>query len=218
METKNFSKSEAIRFGWDTAKGNFFFFLALSFIMLLVVAPPLIAVQLFGGGSLVPFLLIITSFGLSIIMQMGYIKILLKFVDNKKGELGDLFSCTHLFVRYVLASSLYFLIVFGGLLLFIIPGIIWAIKFQFYPYLIVEKSMGPIEALRKSSKITQGVKWNLLLFSCVVALVNMGGSLAVIGSLWTVPTTMVATAFVYRKLLNQAEGAQPIEMQRSPVH
>ena len=56
METKNFSKSEAIRFGWDTAKGNFFFFLALSFIMLLVVAPPLIAAQLFGGGSLVPFL------------------------------------------------------------------------------------------------------------------------------------------------------------------
>ena len=73
-------------------------------------------------------------------------------------------------------------------------------------------------AFRKSSKITQGIKWNLLLFSCVVALVNMGGSLAVIGSLWTVPTTMVATAFVYRKLLNQAEGAQPIEMQRSPVH
>ena len=90
-----------------------------------------------------------------------------------------------------------------GIILLIILGIILAIKFQFFGYFIVDKGDGPIEALKKSSAITTGAKWNLFLLYLLLLLINLLGAIfLLIGLFVTIPTTMVAIAFVYRKLLN----------------
>ncbi|MEA3324508.1 MAG: hypothetical protein U9Q37_05135 [Euryarchaeota archaeon] len=67
---------------------------------------------------------------------------------------------------------LYGFIVVGGLILLTIPGIIWAIKFQFFDYLIVDKGLGPIDALEKSSEITRGVKWDLFITEHIYRITN----------------------------------------------
>ena len=88
----------------------------------------------------------------------------------------------------------------------IIPGIIWAIKFQFYDYLIIDKKLGPIEALKKSAVITKGAKGNLFVFGLLLGGINLLGAICLlIGLFAAIPTTLVAKAFVYRKLLAQVE-------------
>ena len=91
----------------------------------------------------------------------------------------------------------------------IVPGIIWAIKFQYYGYFIVDKGLGPIKALEASSELTDGIKWDLFLFGLLLFCINILGLLCLlIGSFATVPTTMLAYTFVYRKLESQLRDAQ----------
>ena len=89
-----------------------------------------------------------------------------------------------------------------GLILLIIPGIYLAIKYQFFSFLIVDKNMGIMESFKKSEEMTQGVKMNLLLFSLALAGINILGALVfLVGLIVTIPTTVMATVYVYRKLL-----------------
>jgi uncharacterized membrane protein len=83
-----------------------------------------------------------------------------------------------------------------------------AIKFRFYRYFIIDQRLGPIEALKRSYEITAGSEWELFLFYLLIIGVNLLGALACgIGLLATVPASMVAEAFVYRKLLTAKETA-----------
>jgi uncharacterized protein DUF975 len=213
MATKKFSRGEAIEFGWNTMKSNLGFFIGLLIIVGLIYAVLQTINELTRRNAPVLFIIFsIASLFIQGVIQMGLIRIALRFSDNEKGEFADLFCCFSLFFKYLLGSILYILIVLVGMVLLIIPGIIWAIEFQFFSYFIVDKNLGPIEALKRSSAITDGAKWNLFLFWLLLAGINFLGALAfLIGLFATIPTTMVALAFIYRKLLPQTDVAQTPE-------
>jgi uncharacterized membrane protein len=209
MTTKNFSKSEAVRFGWDTMKSNLGFFIVLLIAVgLLYTVPPIIVGIVMEANVFLGLILRIADIVLGIIISMGLVKIALRFCDKEKGRFSDLFSQYRLFFNYLFASILYNLIVFGGMLLLIVPGIIWGIKFCFFDYFVVDKRLGPIEALKRSSAITRGVKWDLFVFFLMLTGINLLGALCLlIGLFAAIPTTWVAQAFVYRRLLAQTEIA-----------
>ena len=210
MATHEFSSKEAIRFGWDTMKGNIGFFIGLMMVVAPISLVPQIIRDVVGeDASVLSIIGQIVFLVFDIILTMGLIKIALRFCDNEKGRFADLFSCYPLFIKYISGIILYILIVFGGMILLIIPGIIWGVKFQLFEYFIVEKGLGPIESLKKSAEITTDVKWDLFLFQILLGLINLLGVLAfIIGLFATLPTTALAIAFVYRKLLAQTEFAQ----------
>jgi len=206
MTTKNFSISEALYFGWATTKSNLGFFIKLLIIIgPLLFIPNIIAREALEINTFLGIILHIAGYVLTILVSIELVKITLIFYDYNKGQLKDLFSEYRLFFKYLLANIIYVLIILGGLLLFIIPGIIWAIKFQFFPHLIVDKKLEPIEALKQSSAITRGIKWQLLAFLLVVVIINVLGILFLVGLFITIPITILAMAFVYRKLLAQTE-------------
>ena len=205
---QKFSKGEAIRFGWETVKSNFWLFIGVLIVTGLINGVPG-AVSDAIDVPLLVVLIALASFVVNMVVSIGLIRFSLRFCDNEKGKFSDLFAHFNLFFKYFFASILYGLIILGGTMLLVIPGIIWAIKFQFYGYLIVEGS-GPIEALKKSWAITAGSKWNLFLFGLLLGLVNLLGLICLfIGLLVTIPITMVAIASVYRKLLAGADETQP---------
>lgn len=199
------SKKEVLKFGFETTKANIKFFI----LVLLVSASIQIISSWISNAvpeeqSLISFLVGIIIWVVASVVAVGQLKIALKFIDKQKAEVTDLFSYYKLALKYMAGSILFGLIVAVGFILLIIPGIIWSIKFQFYSYLIADKGMGPIEALKMSWQMTKGVKWNLFLFGLLTTLINIAGALAlVIGLIITIPTTTIATASVYRKLLNQ---------------
>lgn len=204
-----FSKSEAIKFGWQKMKENFWFFV----IVLIVVAAIQFLPNMFGGfqgqnGSQTGLLVVIISilaFVIKMVIDMGLLKIALNIHDNKKPDYSELYKNYPLFLKYFIASLLYGLAVGIGFILLIVPGIIFALKLQYYGFLIVDKGMGPIAALKKSWEMTKGVKWNLFLLGLLLGLINVAGAIVLlIGLFATIPTTLVANAYVYRKLLNHA--------------
>lgn len=201
--SNKFVISEAVQFGWDTTKSNIGFFIGLLIVAgLIQYVPDIIAAIIEADAPTLSIIIRIASFVLSVIIAMGLIKICLRFCDGEKGEVSDLFSCYPLFFDYLIGSILYGLIVVVGLILLIIPGIIWAIKFQFFDYLIVDEGLGPVDALEKSSEITRGVKWELFLLDILLVIINLLGFLClVVGLFVSIPVTMVAMAFVYRELV-----------------
>ena len=209
MATQKFSIGEALAFGWETMKSNLGFFIGLLIAWgLLYTVPAIIAGMVMEANVFLGVILHIADLALTLVISMGLVKVALRFCDQEKGRFSDLFSQRRLFFKYLFALILYGLIVFGGTLLLIVPGIIWGIKFWFFDYFVIDKKMGPIEALKKSYAVTTGVKWNLFVFFLALTGINLLGALCLlIGLFATIPTTMVAWAFVYRKLLAQAEVA-----------
>ena len=221
---KRFSKREAVAFGWETATHNLPFFVGLLLAVGALYAIP----NLLGrfaeawvrgipeSFQTLPFkllsaftvvIVVAAAFVAQFVGQLGLLKIALRFCDGEKGRFSDLFSCFPLFFTYLFGSLLYGLIVVGGVLLLIVPGIIWAIQFQFYAYAIIDKGLGPIAALKYSSRITRGAKWDLFLFGFLTGLVILLGAVALwIGLFAPIPTAMVASGSVYRKLQPPAES------------
>ena len=229
MERKSFSSHEAVSFGWDTFKQNVSFFIGLLIIMAIITfVPDYISKQTKETMPLISLVVSVAAVCLRIFVGMGMIKIALKFCDNERGEFADLFSCSQFFLAYLAGSILYGLIMFGGLLLLIVPGVIWEIKFQYFKYLIIDNGMDPIEALKASAKITDGTKGDLFIFGLLLTAINILGAFALILGLFvTIPLTMLADAFVFRALAKQEgffavaptaegktkEGVQPINPQ-----
>jgi membrane-anchored glycerophosphoryl diester phosphodiesterase (GDPDase) len=202
---EKFSKKEAIRFGWEIAKKKIKFFIPL----LILVFGVSFLLDYFSDYTkkesfLISFLLTIIGVVLSVIFSLGLIKISLKICDGKEPKISDLFSQYRLFFRYLFASILKNLIALLGFILLIIPGIIFSIRLGFFDYLIVDKNSKIIESLKKSWEITKGNVWNLFLLYILLGLINLLGVFAlIIGLFWSIPTTMIAETFVYRKLSSE---------------
>ncbi len=213
MKEAKFSNKEALRFGWETMKKNFFFFLGLLLISTFLFSAPYFLAEMVVETALLPGVLIyIIDIFITFVISLGLIKISILFFDTGKAEFADLFRQYPLVLKYLGSSILYGLIVFAGTILLIVPGIIWGIKFWFYDYFIVDQGAGPVEALKKSSAATRGAKGKLFVFLIVLGLVNLLGLLCLgIGLFATVPTTMIAIAFVYRKLAPRTETVEETE-------
>ncbi len=209
MSEERFNISDAVKFGWETMKKNIWFFIALLIIAFLIKSIPGAIAQY--AGSEFPFIsyaLMLMGWLLGFIVEMGLVKISLQFCDGIKGKLDDLLSSLDILLPFIAASIIYTMIIFAGMLLLVVPGIIWGIKFSLYPYFIVEKKLGPINALKASSRATMGAKWDLLLFGLLLGLINIAGFFVfLVGLFATIPTSMVACAYVYRRLTEEAKPA-----------
>ncbi len=202
MGHKQLSIKDAIRFGWDAMKANIGFFIVLIIVAgLIQVIPRLMGEFIAPEFPIIALVLYLTATVLEIVVSLGLIKVGVKFCDGIKGKLDDLLSSFNLVFSYFAAAVVYLLIVFGGLLLFIVPGIIWAIKYSLFAYFIVDEGLGPIEAIKASGKATKGSKFQLFLLGVLLGLINLGGLLALaVGLFATIPTSMVAFAHAYRQL------------------
>lgn len=210
MATKkklHFEKKEAIKFGFQTAKENIVFYIGVFVIVTLVFAVTTFLQKVPNFNQNAGAFLIgnIAAWIINVIIDMGIIRIALKLVDMEKPSFSDLFQGKSL-INYILASIINCVIIAVGFILLIIPGIIFAFRLQFAKYLVIDKGMGPVDAIHKSWDMTRGITWNLFLFSLLLVLINILGLIAfLVGLFITVPLTMVANAFVYRKLLSQVK-------------
>lgn len=144
------------------------------------------------------------SFLIGVFLQLGLVRILLNVSRGHDAEMGMLVSQGHLFVSGIVAAMLVGLVSVVGTLLCIVPGVIAYLGLQFFTYLIVDRGLGPIEALSQSWALTDGNKLNLF----VIGLVFFIGGLALtcltlgIGYLLIVPLMTVAQAVMYHSLLH----------------
>lgn len=147
------------------------------------------------------YMLSVILWVLYMLLHLGLIKISLMLSRDQGAEISMLYSNGPLLIAYILATIGYVLAVLGGMVLLIVPGVIFAIALGMYPYFIVDKQMAPMEALKASRTLTKGARWQLFCFGLLLGLLNLGGLLCLlIGLLWTIPTSCIAMAYVYDQL------------------
>src|SRR3989338_6392547 len=208
-----FSPGSMISFGWDTFKKRPWFFIG-AFLVVSILSS--------GGsfrandsadvtsGAVALFLVVAVALAvIQVLAKMGAIRLALKAHDSaESARFGDLWA-PHPFWKFVGGSILVGVIVVIGLILFIVPGIIWALRYLFVPYLVMERKLAPFEALKESARITYGHKWQLLGLLCLIVLINiLGAILLLVGLLVSIPVSSLAMVHAYRTLSGQATPTQ----------
>ena len=202
-----FGIGEAVRFGWKVTLKNFWFLVVIMIIDFVLnggsyttnnsenIDSSVLTIAIIGGLAIAVF---------AMIVRIGMKMIFIKLSRGEKTGFGELVAHYRRFWSYLGASILYGFVVTAGLILLVVPGIIWGIKYSMFSYLIVDKKMSALEALRESSKITMGEKWPLFLFGLLSILIAIAGFLALgIGAFFAIPTIYLATAYIYLKLSGQ---------------
>lgn len=197
-----FSKKEALVFGWNAFKKDWKFLVGI-FVLVWIISTILgnIVESVYQNNSLFGILIRLLVFVVNAIFALGIVKIMLDFADKKKTSWRNIYLEYPKTIKYILATLLYGLMVVGGLILLIIPGIYLAVKYQFYAYFIVDKNMGVMDSLKKSGNITKGSLINLFLFGLISIGLSILGLLAFgVGLLIVIPVISVASAYIFRKL------------------
>jgi hypothetical protein len=220
---------QAINTGWELFKANigvvlvgviiyFGISFAMSFVISLVISLIQAAIQQAGMD---PDVMLAIVFSIQFVFQIGVVLIdtylmlgLIKLMLNvarggpEQAQITDVFSGGSVLLKGIGAQLLLGLVVMLGFLLLFVPGIILSLGLSFTIYLVVDRQLGPIEALKESWRITDGHKVNLFLFGLVAALVMLAGALACgIGWLVAWPVVMLAQAFIYCQLTGTGRAA-----------
>lgn len=213
MEQKKFTIGAAFRYGWEKTKVHLNFFLIFLFVILAVM----ILLRMFSSGNeFTNTVSSILSFIFDLMISIGVIKTVIRILNDDTPTLDDFFLRDfNQVISYILGTLLYLICCVVGLVLLIVPGIILFVRLKFYSYLILEKGLGPVAALKESFKITQGYTIDLIIFGIIVILLNFLGMIPFgMGLVVTIPTTTIAVGYIYRKLSQEEALAVPSSTQQ----
>ncbi|MCL5436806.1 MAG: hypothetical protein M1549_02955 [Candidatus Dependentiae bacterium] len=145
------------------------------------------------------------------IIDMGMTRIALDLSEGRASSFKQLFSCVRLAGKQFFATVLYLGLVLIGLVLFIVPGIVFAVRLGFYSAILVETGCGSVAALRESSRLTAGQMAPLLTTSALMLILVspfLGGSCPMVR--WTlffiVPFLLLVKIHIYRSLVAAKRG------------
>ncbi len=142
-------------------------------------------------------------------LGIGQGLVFLNVARGREASLGDLFRGGPYFLTILLASILFSLIYFGGLLLLIVPGIIFALMFSQFYYLILDRNVGVLESLSLSREVTYGNKLMIFLVALIqIALIFAGLMLCCIGVIATAPLASLMWAVAYLAMTGQRTADQ----------
>ncbi|MBI2030467.1 hypothetical protein HYT05_02490 [Candidatus Kaiserbacteria bacterium] len=203
-----FSVSTALRFGWETFKKRPWFLIGAA-LLVFVLSWIISAIQSTGDDiALWGLLVFLASIAASTFVDMGFTAFFLHTHDDiAKVSLNDLWH-PEPFWKYLGASILTSILVIGGLILALVPGLILMTLLAFVKFLVIDRNLGPIAAMKESVRITRGHRWDLFLFFIVIIILNILGAIALlVGLLVTVPVSVLGLAHAYRTLAHTTAGA-----------
>ena len=142
----------AIAEGWSSFIQRPWYLLgiALAFALLFIVAV---------GDTMVT--------ALASVLYGGYIMMLITHFRGGSIEFDDMFAINDRWISYSFLMIIKTFFIILGFLCFIIPGIYLSMRWAFAELLVIDQNMRPLEALRASSKMTEGNRWKLFWFTLV---------------------------------------------------
>jgi uncharacterized membrane protein len=210
---RTLSIGDCIRYGWETFKQRPWFLIGALLLTAIIASIP----GMFGpqpqvgpDGQIIPpplttlsLVIALISIAVSVLVGIGLTTLALRAHDNVQGvQIADLWNPGP-FWRFLGAHILTVIAVALGFIAFIVPGFIVAVGLAFVPYLVIERGLGPIEAMKESWRLTKGHKWPLFLLVLALVGLNILGALAlIVGIFVSIPVTMIAFVHAYRTLAN----------------
>ena len=205
---KGFESGQSIRRGWEIFKANALY-LVLVFVIVSAVYGVIERAEAYEERYPFPVGLMI-RFGSMIafaLVELAIINVALKMARGAEATFDHLISGISVFIKYLIGSILYYVVIVAGLFVLVLPGIYLAIKYGFYGYLILEEDLDPLEAFKTSARMTDGIKLELFFYYILLILINVLGLLCfVVGVFVSWPVTRVALASVYMELREQVRA------------
>jgi len=122
----------------------------------------------------------------------------LRAARGDKLEIKDMFEAFKNYVNVVLANILAGAIIVIGLVLLIVPGIVFACKLAFVPYLVVDRKMEAIEAVKESWQMIGGYAWKIFLIGLLAIPISIAGLICFgVGIIFAVMWINLAFASLY---------------------
>ncbi len=198
-----FSAGACIRFGWETFKKRPWFFIGVAVLVCIVYGIVAGIASAFDHGA--RGLGTIVNLILSAFIGMGVTAFYLKAHDAPDTVESSELWHPQPFLNYFGATLLSGAVIILGLILLIVPGIIFSLMFFFAPYIVIDKGLGPVEAMKESVRITKGHRWVLLGLALLCGLVTLLGIVSlIVGVLVAIPVVSLAVVHAYRFLEKQA--------------
>jgi uncharacterized membrane protein len=126
----------------------------------------------------------------------------LRFMRDERPSVADLFAgFKHGYLNIVLANLLVYAICGIGFLLFVVPGIIFACRLAFVPYLVMDKGLDPVAAIEKSWFMTRGHGWRIFgMYVLSIVLFVLGLFVIGVGALFALMWASTAFASLYHAI------------------
>lgn len=115
-------------------------------------------------------------------IRAGWTKVMLSIASGEQASFGDLMKSSTWMLNFVILG---FIIGVGtaiGTVLFVVPGIIFAVRTCMAPFLLIDENLGPIEALVKSNELVTGQSWQIFIYFLAYGIINfVAGSIPLLG-------------------------------------
>lgn len=209
------SVGECLSFGWKTFKIRPWLFVQAGVLLFLINMAVSLLQSLFelGGeqagpavAAVVGIISVAIGLAISFLISMGETAFFLRsHEDVHATTIRDLWHPKP-FWKFFAASVLSAILIVLGLILLIVPGIFLAILLMFVGYLVIERGLAPVAALKHSAALTKGNRWQLLGLGAAIIGINILGLLALLVGLFvTVPVSFLAVTHAYRVLSREGE-------------
>jgi hypothetical protein len=158
---------------------------------------PEAAIAVYGLGQLL-------GNAIQVFLGIGNAQICLKLARQQGAEFSDLFSGGRQFIWVFLASLGFGIALTIGILLFIVPGVILALMFWPYYYLLVDEKAGLVDSFSLGAKVSQG-NWGtaFVLWLLSVCIGFVGCAACLIGILFAAPLISMIFAVAYLMMAGQ---------------
>lgn len=203
MSRHNFSFKDAFVFGWNKTRQHYWFCF-LTFLLVTLIINSVDHVPLLRTVVTLMVALSVVSVSLLIVRDHHFTfeNLFTPLLSPKKVAKFVLISVLYAIPVILAAVFLFFVPAkFLGLLV-IIPSIYLAVRFKFFPYVVVENEDATLKSIIETSlKLTKGHFWMVLGLLVLIGLLNvLGLAFFIIGLAVTIPVSIFATAYVYTRL------------------
>ncbi len=208
---------------WENLKKNFVELLLVTIIAIAIGLPVAImrggaeAMGLGAGGVLLGLFAFAFALFVSAPVSYGVAYVYLQLTRGEKFDVANIFNGFHSnYINVILANLLTGAIVIAGIFFLIIPGIIFACKLAFVPYLVMDKNMDAVEAVKTSWDMTKGHTATIFLMGLLALPIAIAGLLMLIvgiipASMWIEGAFAAIYNTVDSQLNNEAEVEAVIE-------
>ncbi len=200
----------AYRNGWRQLWKYFLRLFVIGIIMCIIGIPTGMYEWVPGAiaAGILGFLAFIYSILVEGPVQYGVAFASLKAARGDKLEIKDMFEAFKNYWNAVLASLFVSVIVLIGFVLLIVPGIIFACKLAFTPYLVVDRKMAVMEAIEESWRMTGGHAWKVFLIGLLAIPICIAGLLCCgVGIIISIMWVSLAFASLYHAVSSTGKAS-----------
>lgn len=171
----------AFGFGWQQFKKHFLHLFLIAIVIGILIFPSAFTWHIDDSHNITAGLVLLQLLAFAYwmllfpIFDFGADLLYLRAVRDEPIDIKEMFKGFDRYLNIILANLLTASIIILGLIFLIIPGIIFACRLVFVPYLVMDRHLDPVKAVEKSWHMTRHHAWTIFGMGLLSILITILG-------------------------------------------